>query len=109
MNLIEIREYLTPSGRNPFRVWVDALDMKTQERIYSRIRRLSQGNFGVNRHLGSGMHEAIFDFGPGYRLYYGYHLGKLVLLLCGGDKSSQSKDIETARGYWQQYQEGGSR
>lgn len=105
---MEIKEYVTASGRNLFRTWVDRLDKPVQVRIYTRIRRMQQGNFGKGRHLGGGMHEAIFDFGPGYRLYYGHHGSKLILLLCGGDKSDQNKDIQAATAYWQDYQ-GGTR
>jgi putative addiction module killer protein len=67
------------------------------------------GNFGKDRHLGGGLHEAKMDFGPGYRLYYGYRRGKLILLLCGGNKSNQARDIRAAGVYWRDYQEGGSR
>ena len=109
MNQIEIREYLTPGGRNLFRTWLHSLDKGVRGRVQMRVKRLGKGNFGQDRHLGGGLHETKMDFGPGYRLYYGYHLGKLILLLCGGDKATQSKDIEAARAYWLQYQEGGKR
>lgn len=107
MGQIEVREYVTEQGHNLYRSWVDRLDGSVQRRIYARVRRLANGNLGDDRHLGGGLHEAKMDFGPGYRLYYGYHLGKLILLLCGGDKSSQAKDIKTAQGYWKDHQEGG--
>jgi putative addiction module killer protein len=109
LSQIEIKEYVTAQGHNLFRRWVDRLDKTVQERVYARIRRMAAGNFGKGRHLGGGMHEAIFDFGPGYRAYYGCHEGKMILLLCGGDKSNQAKDIQLAAAYWLDYKNGGSK
>jgi putative addiction module killer protein len=61
------------------------------------------GNFGQNRHLDGGLCEAKLDFGPGYGVYYGIHGQTLVILLCGGDKGSQSQDIEYAQKHWADY------
>jgi putative addiction module killer protein len=93
LSQIEIREYVTGQGRNLYRHWLAGLDGSVRQRVQARVRRMGGGNFGKDRHLGGSLHEAIMDFGPGYRLYYGYHLGKLVLLVSGGDKSTQEKDI----------------
>lgn len=106
---MEIKEYVTAQGRNVFRAWVDRLDKAVQVRVYARIRRMGGGNVGRDRHLGGGLHEAKLDFGPGYRLYYGQHQGQWILLLCGGDKSGQARDIKTAGAYWRDYLEGGPR
>lgn len=108
LDQIEIREYVTASGRNLYRSWLGGLDKAMRQRVQARVSRMAFGNFGPGRHLGGSMHEAILDIGPGYRLYYGYRLGKLILLLGGGDKSSQSKDIKAAMAYWQDHQ-GGSK
>jgi putative addiction module killer protein len=81
-----------------FRLWYQNLrDRSARLRISARIERLQLGHFGQCRSLGQGLHELKVDHGPGYRIYFVNRSGKLVLLLCGGDKSSQSRDIERAR------------
>lgn len=72
-------------------------DSRTRARLLVRLQRLSQDNPGDARALGGGVSELRFNFGPGYRVYYTRRGDQLVLLLCGGDKSSQQDDIETAR------------
>lgn len=64
-----------------------------------RLLRVVHGNFGDSKALGGGLFEMRFSVGPGYRIYYAMFGSKVVLLLAGGDKSSQKRDIETARGY----------
>jgi putative addiction module killer protein len=96
-----VRHYQTPNGKKPFLEWLKGLDFKTTARILARMERFESGNFGPGRHLGRGLCEAILDFGPGYRLYYGIVGNEIVLLLVGGDKSTQSRDIHRAGAYWQ--------
>lgn len=79
--------------------------LKTQARVDQRILRLELGNFGDYKSLGKGLHELRLSFGSGYRVYYGNDGDAIVVLLCGGDKSSQKADITKARIYWQEYQE----
>jgi putative addiction module killer protein len=80
-----------------FREWLDKLkDLTGRARILVRIERLSHGNPGVHRHLTDGVSELKVDVGPGYRVYYTQRGERLLLLLVGGDKSSQSKDIAKA-------------
>lgn len=100
----EVKTYITPSGKNIFEAWFHHLkDMNTQLAISRRINRLACGNPGHSRFLGDGVFELKIDVGPGYCVYYG-ELGKtIVLLLCGGDKSTQAKDIFRAKGYWLEY------
>jgi putative addiction module killer protein len=103
----EILYYLPlPKGtRAPFGVWRDGLgDIKTKAAIAARIGRLQSGNFSDSRSIGGGALENRIDFGPGYRIYYGIS-GDKMILLCGGDKSTQDGDIETAQGYWEDYKE----
>ena len=71
-------------------------DMRAVARILVRIDRLAQGNAGDARSIGSGLSELRIDHGPGYRVYYLRHAETVVLLLCGGDKSTQSRDITRA-------------
>jgi putative addiction module killer protein len=89
--MIEIRETET------FKAWFTALkDERAKARISVRIRRVSLGNFGEIRPVGKGVSELKIDYGPGYRVYFVRHGDMIVILLCGGDKSTQSRDIQKA-------------
>jgi putative addiction module killer protein len=81
-----------------FASWVDDLkDRKTRARILDRIDRLASGNFGDCAPVGSGVFELRLHFGPGYRIYYVRQGETVVVLLCGGDKASQARDIRRAQ------------
>ena len=81
-----------------FKEWISGLkDRKTRLIINARIRRVSAGNFGNTKSVGDNVSELVIDCGPGYRVYYTRRGIEIVILLCGGDKSSQSKDIEEAK------------
>jgi putative addiction module killer protein len=96
--------YTKPDGQEPFNQWLDGLrDGLTQKRILARLTRLEEGNFGDCKSVGDGVSELRMFFGSGYRVYFGEHDNELVVLLCGGDKSSQDKDIAQAKAYWQEY------
>jgi putative addiction module killer protein len=101
---LAIREYLTPQGKNPFREWLKSLDRAVQARIQARVLRFENGNLGDHKNVG-GVWEARLDFGPGYRLYFGKDGNAVILLLAGGDKASQSKDITAAKLYWEDFRE----
>jgi|SRR4249919_1832737 len=89
--MIEIRKTKT------FQAWMQGLrDDEARNRIEMRLERLSNGNPGSHRVLQGGICELKVDYGPGYRVYYTEHRGKLVLLLCGGDKRTQAQDIGRA-------------
>ncbi len=102
---LTIREYLTPDGKIPFREWLDALDVTTRARIQARILRFELGNLGDHKTIGGGIWEARIAFGPGYRLYFAKLGITIILLLLGGTKASQAKDIRRARRYWTDYLE----
>lgn len=90
--MIEIREYVTEDGHNPFREWLKNLkDREARVRIRVRLDRIEMGNFGDTKSVGGGVFEIRLPFGPGYRIYYGRHGDTVILLLHGGDKSSQSR------------------
>jgi len=81
-----------------YRDWLDALkDRAGRARILVRVDRLIQGNPGEHRHLTDGVSEMKIDFGPGYRVYYTQRGTRLLLLLAGGDKSTQRRDISKAK------------
>lgn len=102
----ELRFYRTPNGREPFAEWYATIqDRSTRNKIQKRIDRLEDGNFGDCRAVGAGVFELRFHSGPGYRIYFGEVENTIVLLLCGGDKSSQTRDIARAKDYWLQYKE----
>lgn len=81
-----------------FRIWLDSMkDRRARVRIDDRLRRLANGNFGDTKSIGDGVQELRLHFGPGYRIYYIWKDGLLVILLMGGDKSSQARDIAKAK------------
>ena len=101
----EIRRYTTPDGRIPFAEWRNSLrDRKAISVIDNRLRRVRLGNIGDFRSVGEGVCEFRIDYGPGYRIYFGQIGSAIVLLLCGGDKSTQAQDIRKAKEYWADYE-----
>jgi putative addiction module killer protein len=103
---MELRRYLTRSGRDVFGEWLSALrDDRTRAKIVARIDRLSVGNFGDCKALRCGLFELRINWGPGYRVYYAIVDGTCVLLLCGGDKRKQSSDIKRGLEYLKDYRE----
>ena len=98
--------YGTLEGRVPFTAWLDALrDVQARARILVRLNRLRSGNPGDAHALGGGLWELRIDYGPGYRVYYAQSTRTRVVLLCGGDKTTQSADIQRAQRYWHEYQQ----
>ena len=98
-------EYRDARSRSPFRQWLARLrDSKGVEIIAARLDAVRSGNAERKlKPLGGGLRELRIHYGPGYRLYFGQEGRRLYLLLCGGDKSSQPRDIERARAYWQNH------
>ncbi|MGH9898403.1 MAG: type II toxin-antitoxin system RelE/ParE family toxin [Pyrinomonadaceae bacterium] len=100
----EIEYYETEEEKHPFRDWFLALrDKETRNKIDARVRRVELGNLSHCKPVGEGVTELKIDFGPGYRVYFGQVGNRLVILLNGGDKSTQKKDIKTAHEYWADY------
>ena len=103
--MFDIKHYLTEQGKDVFGDWLDDLrDRSAAYKIIARVQRLALGNAGDSRSLDDGMNELKIDFGPGYRVYYARTGKVIMLLLCGGDKSSQQKDIEHAKRNLKDYQ-----
>ena len=102
---MEIRHYLTASGKDPYQHWLDDLkDLKGRVVIQRRIDRIADGNFGDHKFCQQGVWELRIDFGPGYRVYYAQEGESVVILLCGGSKRDQSSDIKEAVRNWLDYQ-----
>lgn len=89
-----------------FDLWLrNLIDQRVKARVQARILRLSMGNPGDVKPVGNGISEMRIDIGPGYRVYFMQHGGKLVIILCGGDKSTQVRDIDTAKRIAQRWRE----
>ena len=101
--MIEVREYIDGRGRSPFGRWFDGLDSSAAARVRTAVARIETGNLGDVRGVGSGVLENRIHVGPGYRIYFGRDGDKLIVLLGGGTKVRQQKDIEDARELWQDY------
>ncbi len=100
----EIERYVTSEGKVPFTEWLEAVrDRTTRAKIKFRLDRVEEGNLGDYRSVGDGVFEFKINYGPGYRIYFGQVGFSLILLLCGGDKSTQQKDIKKAKEYWRDY------
>ena len=100
---MEVLEYITEDEKSPFAVWFSRLGPQAAAKIAVALIRMEQGNLSNCKSLGGGLWENKLVFGPGYRLYFGKSGEKIVILLTGGTKGSQSKDIKKAKSYWQDY------
>lgn len=99
--MFDLIVYQQDQGQRPFEKWLESLrDKQARARIVKRIRQVQKGTLGDWKHASEGVLELRIDVGAGYRVYCGRHGDRLVILLCGGDKASQWKDIERAKEYW---------
>ena len=101
--MITIREYIDLDGRSPYAKWFNRLNASAAAKVATAIVRIEQGNFSTSKGIGEGVLECRIDFGPGYRIYFGKDGDALVILLGGGTKKRQQKDIETAKILWKEY------
>ena len=102
--VVGVREYLDERGVSPFGQWLFALrDHAGAAKIAAVLDRMSRGNFGDAKTVGSGVFERRIDFGPGYRIYFGRDGDTLVILLAGGTKKRQARDVEDAKQRWDDY------
>ena len=101
---MQLRYYQTSDGKRPFVDWLEGLqDRQARTRIEARIARVASGTMGDVEPVGEGVLELRIDWGPGYRVYFA-RIGQVtVLLLCGGDKRTQQRDINRAKEYFQDY------
>ena len=101
--MIEIREYIDHRGHSPFGRWFDGLDANAAARVRTSLARMETGNLSSVRGVGSGVLERRIHAGPGYRVYFGRDGDTLIVLLGGGTKERQQRDIEDARDLWREY------
>lgn len=99
----EIREYLYEDGRSPFAIWFDVLESRAAAKVATACAKIERGEVGKLEPVGEGVLEFKISYGPGYRIYLAYDGPKLVILLGGGDKTSQDGDIRDAKRLWAEY------
>lgn len=99
--LVQIDYFRDAAGKSPYKKWYDSIqDSLTQTIIDARLARVRLGNFGDCKSLGQTVYELRITHGPGYRIYFGKKNERVILLLCGGDKGNQEKDIKKAQELW---------
>ncbi|MGQ0675086.1 MAG: type II toxin-antitoxin system RelE/ParE family toxin [Rhodospirillales bacterium] len=101
---MQLLYYVTIGGDSPFRDWYGELEQEAARRVTVALERLAQGNVSNVKSTGGGLYEVKVGFGPGYRVYFGYDGPRVVVLLGGGTKRRQDRDIAAARGRWADYQ-----
>ncbi|MBK1725265.1 addiction module protein [Thiocystis violacea] len=100
---MEVAQYETEAGESPFAAWFEGLEARAAAKVRTALARIETGNFGDVKPVGEGVSERRIDFGPGYRVYFGQDGQKLVILLVGGTKKRQQRDIDQAKTYWHDY------
>ena len=102
----EIRRYITSEGKILIDEWLNSFrDSKTKAIINARVNRVKNGNLGDYRSLGESIYELKINYGSGYRVYFANVGSEIILLLHGGDKSTQDRDIRKAKEYWRDYEQ----
>ncbi len=100
----EIEIYRTNTGKEPYTEWEESLDKATMVRIDARLTRIREaGNIGNCESVGEGVYELKFDFGPGYRVYFGLETDTFMILLLVGSKKGQQRDINKSKEYWKDH------
>ena len=101
--VIELRTYVDESGKVPFEAWVLDLDKQAQAKVTIALTRLASGNTSNVEAVGEGVSELKLNWGPGYRVYFGQDGKTIMILLGGGTKRRQARDIATAKVRWADY------
>ena len=101
--MVKVSEYIDERGKSPYAEWHDRLDARAAAKVSTALYRLEQGNFSNTKGSGGGIFEYKLDFGPGYRIYFGKDGERIVIILGGGTKKRQQRDIDAAKAYWQDY------
>lgn len=103
MELMVLKEYEDGEGRSPFGLWFTALDAVAAAKVTVALNKVERGALSNVKPVGEGVSEYRIDFGPGYRVYFGMDGQTLVILLSGGTKKRQQRDIDTAKSLWADY------
>jgi putative addiction module killer protein len=101
--MLLIREYVDAPGRSPFAEWFEDLDARAAAKVTVALARIETGNLSNVKGVGGGVLEYRIDWGPGYRVYFGRDGATLVILLAGGTKRRQQRDVEAAQERWAAY------
>ena len=101
--MIKVVQYEDPDGSCPFAEWFDSLETRAALKVRTALARIESGNMGDLKPVGEGVSERRIDHGPGYRVYFGRDGDDLVVLLAGGTKKRQQKDINRAKALWADY------
>lgn len=102
--MVEIEFFEDDDGKEPFTEWFNSLrDIMARVKLRQRLDRMEHGNFGDVEPVGQGVSEIKMDYGPGYRIYFVDFNKKKALILYGGDKSTQKKDIKKAQEYYRKH------
>ena len=104
--MYESVEYVDSRGRNRYGKWFRKLNPVAAARVTRAVRNLEIGNFNNAKGIGGGVYECSIDTGPGYRVYYGRKADEIILLLAGGTKRGQQKDIDQAKADWAEFKNG---
>jgi putative addiction module killer protein len=107
--MLELRYFLAADGHSPFRDWFQSLDPLARAKVAVAVARLEQGNLSNAKSVGEGVLEYRIKFGPGYRVYFGRDGAVLVILLTGGTKQRQRRDVDAAHEMWRSYKRRRSR
>ena len=101
--MITVIEYILDGGNCPYSDWFESLSDEAAAKVATAIARMKAGNFGDHKGVASGVIERRINYGPGYRIYFGKDGDEIVILLGGGTKKRQSKDIKNAQEIWANY------
>jgi len=101
--VIELRQYHTAANRSPYADWFNRLDAIAAAKTLIALSRVESGNTSNVKTVGEGVNELRVDFGPGYRIYFGWDGPTLIILLGGGTKKRQNRDIGKCHEYWKDY------
>jgi putative addiction module killer protein len=101
--MLELRYYLASNGGSPFEEWFSGLNAAAAAKVAVALARLEQGNLSNAKAVGEGVLEYRIDWGPGYRVYFGRDGEALMILLTGGSKQRQQRDIDVAKASWADY------
>ena len=103
--MIRLEEYIREDGKSPFAEWFDDLDAQAANKVNTYLTRIGEGNTSSLKPIKGAFQEVRIDWGPGYRVYVGKDGNRLIILLGGGTKKRQQKDVEHAEKLWEEYKQ----